>query len=148
MYSSHYNPKSTTPDTDYRLPYDDGEFDMVFLTSVFTHMLPDGIHNYISQISRVLKPGGRCVATFFLLNPDSTGRIINGSSAIRFLEVPGGFRVMDRQNPSQAVAVPEDLVRNSFTTAGLRVAEITFGTWSGGPDLLAAYQDLVIAVKP
>jgi SAM-dependent methyltransferase len=148
VYSSHYNPKSTTPDTEYRLPYNDGEFDMVFLTSVFTHMLPDGIDNYINQISRVLKSGGRCVATFFLLNPESNARIINGSSAIRFMEVPGGFRVMDPQNPSQAVAVPEERVRGSLTAAGLRVAEITFGTWSGGPDLLAAYQDLVIAVKP
>lgn len=148
VYSSHYNPQSRVADTEYRLPYADGEFDVVFLTSVFTHMLPDGIANYTGEIGRVLKPGGRCVATLFLLNADSTARIIAGGSAIAFVEVPGGFRVMDPKNPSQAVAVSEEWARGTFTAAGLKVAEITFGTWSGGPDILAAFQDLVIAVKP
>ena len=68
MFSSHYNPTGHYLNSEYRLPFPDGDFGVVFLCSVFTHMLPDGVANYIREISRVLKRGGRCVSSFFLLN--------------------------------------------------------------------------------
>ena len=147
VYSSHYNASATTLDTQYRLPFPDGDFDVVFLSSVFTHMLPDGVAHYIGEISRVLKPGGRCVATFFLLNRDSLARIIGGTSSLNFVYVIGSYRVLDPKNPSQAVALPEEWVREQFAAAGLRVAEATYGTWAGGKELLGAYQDTLISVK-
>ena len=39
-------------------PSTDETFDFVFLASVFTHMLPEGVEHYLSEIARVLKPGG------------------------------------------------------------------------------------------
>jgi len=53
-------------------PYADSSFDLVFLTSVFTHMLPEDVKRYMEEISRVLKSGGRSVVTYFLVNPPST----------------------------------------------------------------------------
>ena len=49
-------------------PCADNSFDLVFLTSVFTHMFAGDVENYLSEISRVLKPGGKCLITWFLLD--------------------------------------------------------------------------------
>jgi len=42
-------------------------FDIVYLVSVFTHMIPPSIENYTKQISRVLKKNGKCLTSMFLL---------------------------------------------------------------------------------
>ena len=147
VYSSHYHPTGRYLDTEYRLPFNDGEFDLVFLSSVFTHMLPEGVANYIAEISRILKPGGRCVATFFLLNRDSVPRIEAGASSLNFMYPFGFYRVVDPRNPGKSVALDEAWVRDRFATAALRVVEATYGYWGGGKDLLGAYQDVLISVK-
>lgn len=65
-----YNPKGRYPAAKYVLPYANQSFDVVFLISVFTHMLTDEVTNYARQIARVLKPGGRCFLTAYLLDRD------------------------------------------------------------------------------
>jgi SAM-dependent methyltransferase len=147
LYSSHYNPEGRYRDADYRLPFPDADFDLVFLCSVFTHMLPDGVSNYISEIGRVLRPGGRCVSTFFLLNHDSLSRVQAGDSSLDFTPELGLARVVDPKNPSKAVAFSEDWVREKFAGAGLRVVETAYGTWCGGKDILGAYQDTLLSLK-
>src|SRR5205085_1450520 len=42
VFNTTYNPGGSVPPHRYRLPFDDRSFDFVFLTSVFTHMLPAG----------------------------------------------------------------------------------------------------------
>jgi SAM-dependent methyltransferase len=147
VYSSHYNPTGRYLDTEYRLPFPDDDFDLVFLSSVFTHMLPEGVAHYIAEISRLLKRGGRCVSTFFLLNRDSLSRIRAGASSLAFANEYGSYWVLDPTNPSKAVALDEEWVRQRFAAAGLRVVEAAYGTWCGGRDLMAAYQDSLISVK-
>ncbi len=61
-----YNPTGRYLATEYVLPYADQSFDIVFMVSVFTHMLTGEVRNYVRQIARVLKPGGRCFFTAFL----------------------------------------------------------------------------------
>jgi SAM-dependent methyltransferase len=62
-----YNLSTEQEAKGFVFPYTDNRFDVVFLFSVFTHMMPDDTANYLQQIARVMKPGGRCLATFFLL---------------------------------------------------------------------------------
>ena len=52
--------------TQFTFPYKAKSFDVIFLFSVFTHMLPDEIEHYLKEISRMLKPGGICLTTLFL----------------------------------------------------------------------------------
>lgn len=54
--SDRYNPRGRIPPAELRFPYGDGSFDFVFLTSVFTHMLPDDVDRYVREVSRVLDP--------------------------------------------------------------------------------------------
>jgi SAM-dependent methyltransferase len=63
-----YNPDGRYLATEYVLPYADASFDVVFMNSVFTHMLTEEVRNYVRQIARVLKPGGRCYLTAYLLD--------------------------------------------------------------------------------
>ena len=51
----------------YVFPYDDDNFDLSFLQSVFTHTPSHTTLHYLKEIARVLKEGGRCVATFILI---------------------------------------------------------------------------------
>ena len=41
--------------------------------SVFTHMRRREVANYLSEISRVLKPNGKCYITYFLINEETLG---------------------------------------------------------------------------
>ena len=76
-----YNPKGKVRASEYRFPYDDGSFDFVVLASVFTHMLSRDMDRYVTEVSRVLKHGGRCFISFYLLNDKARKNIGAGISA-------------------------------------------------------------------
>jgi SAM-dependent methyltransferase len=145
--NKEYNPGGRFAASEYRFPYEDASFDFVLLTSVFTHLLPDEIENYVSEIGRVLAPGGRCLATFFLLNEESLALIRSGSSTIDFKHDLGCYRVKDVYTPEAAIAYPEDYVRSLCVKRGLGISEpIHYGAWPRRRDFLS-YQDIVIAAK-
>lgn len=70
IFNGGYNPTGKTKASEYRFPFEDGSFDAIILYSVFTHLLPEDADNYRREIARLLKPGGRCYATWYLLTPD------------------------------------------------------------------------------
>jgi len=72
--SSRYNLTGRVSAENFHFPFDDHKFDFIFLGSVFTHMLPGEVGNYLSEISRVLKPEGKCLATFFILDDEANDR--------------------------------------------------------------------------
>jgi SAM-dependent methyltransferase len=89
--NKEYNPGGRFAASEYEFPYAEASFDFVLLTSVFTHLLPDEVENYLSEIERVLAPGGRCFASFFLLNEESLELLHSGRSTIdRLPETPPG----------------------------------------------------------
>jgi SAM-dependent methyltransferase len=144
--SSHYRPGGALRAESYRLPFADAAFDLVFLCSVFTHMLPPEVANYTREIFRVLSAGGRCVATYFLLTDDLAGWA--DPPAMTFPHEHGPARVLSADNPTMGVAYPEAWARALWRAAGMRVAEINFGRWCGAPDRLQALQDAMLVVKP
>src|SRR3954454_3335822 len=74
---------TTAEGSEYVFPYPNATFDFVFLTSVFTHMLPTDMEHYVSEIVRVLKPNGRSLCTFLLLNDESM-RFMNAGFSTPF----------------------------------------------------------------
>ena len=142
IYNKSYNPKGRLKAAEYRFPYADASFDFVFARSVFTHMLPGDVENYIAEIARVLRPKGRCLVTFFLIN--------DGTPRTRVRKFPfdfGIYRTRAEDVPELAVAYRETYVRALLGEHGLRLIEpIRFGKWSGSEDAVS-HQDMVIAVK-
>jgi hypothetical protein len=51
---------------------------------------PDVAH-YLDEISRVLAPGGRCYATFFLMTPESRAAVAAGRANLDFRHELDGY---------------------------------------------------------
>lgn len=147
LYNSNYNPRGRFTARDYSFPYQDAYFDFVYLTSVFTHMLPPEVDHYLSEIGRVLKPGGRTLITFFLLYPLSRAFIKAGASHLDFKHEWDGCLVVDPKKPESAVAHDEKAIRALFAKHKLDLLEpVHYGGWCGRVDGLAN-QDIVVAAK-
>jgi SAM-dependent methyltransferase len=147
IYNRQYNPNGTLHASEYRFPYDDEYFDLVFLGSVFTHMLPRDMEHYVKEIGRVLKKGGLCFVTFFLINEESSYLMSSGASSFDFCFEFEGFITIDDAVPERAVAYDERYVRNLFERADLNVTEpIHYGSWCGRTRYYSG-QDIVKARK-
>jgi GT2 family glycosyltransferase/SAM-dependent methyltransferase len=148
IYNKLYNPGGNLRALEYRFPYRDDSFDFIFLTSVFTHMLPQDVEWYVSEVVRVLKPGGRCFSTYFLLNDESLG-LMDARFSAPFDFRRGGkiYRVLDPDVPEMAVAHDEEHIRALYDSHGLRIVEpVRYGTWCGRLDGLS-HEDIVLAEK-
>jgi SAM-dependent methyltransferase len=146
LYNRRYNPHGAHAAADYRFPYDDESFDFAILTSVLTHLLESEADHYLAETARVLKPGGRVLATFFLLNEESRRLIKEGSTSLAFLDPDDHVSVVDADVPEEAVAYDEGWVRERLATHGLEPGEIRFGSWCGR-DEPTSFQDLVVASR-
>jgi SAM-dependent methyltransferase len=146
VFNKHYNPDGSVLPSEWKFPYSDAEFDFVYLISVFTHMLPDAVQNYVSEISRVLKPGARSFISFLLLNDESRTLIAQGKSTIPLTHDLGGYTVLDPEFPETTVGLPEDFVRERFEESGLAISAVHYGSWCGRYPT-NFYQDIVLSVR-
>jgi SAM-dependent methyltransferase len=147
LFNRSYNPDGRVSPAQFRFPYGDEQFDFGFLASVFTHMLPADVERYLSELARVLRPGGRCLITYFLLNEESLGFLADGAAKHDFAHDLGLYRVVDSNVPELAVAYREQFVLDAYTRAGLEPREIHYGNWPGR-DRFLSHQDVVVACKP
>lgn len=147
IVNRHYNPAGRHLAREYRFPYPDASFDFAFLTSVFTHMLPPDLGNYLGEVSRVLTPGGRCLMTMFLLDDESRTCIRARRSTLDFSHAVDGCLTIDASDPEAAIAYEEAAVRDGLAAVHLSVDEpIHRGSWCGRPSYLS-YQDIILVTK-
>jgi SAM-dependent methyltransferase len=158
VYSGLFNPTGTTTGADYTIPFDDATFDVVCLLFVFSHMLPNAVERYLSEIARVLKPAGRSLATYVLLNPDSLalvektagrrrdphgnpGRALLGHDC-------GEYRLSNPRRPEALVAHREEFVLRLHERFGLEVDELGYGAWPGRDgESVTTHHDFIVAIK-
>jgi len=140
LRNARYNPTGTASARDYRFPYDDDRFDVAVMTSVVTHLQAPEAEHYLAEAMRVLKPGGRLLATFFLLDDDSRAALRAGRTTIPFPPdtEEADMAVADPDLPEEAVAFDIRWVRER-----LDVRSIDPGTWRGASG--RSYQDIVVA---
>jgi ubiquinone/menaquinone biosynthesis C-methylase UbiE len=141
-----YNPKGTQLAETYRLPFADSSFDLILVKSVFTHMRPAEVENYVSEVARMMKMTGRCLATFFLLNAEQERLARNGANTLVFKYGEGVWRYVYEQSPESAVAYDESFVMQLLAKHGLQLKELFYGHWSGRKDGLS-YQDILLIEK-
>jgi len=145
VFNKHYNPEGKVLPEQFRFPYPNATFDFVYLISVFTHMLPDAVQNYISEIGRVLEPGAKSFISFFLLNDESKRLVSDGKSKIPLTHDRGDYAVADPEFRESAIGLSEDLIRRYYDDAGLDITAIHHGSWCHPEGLF--FQDIVIAVR-
>ncbi len=154
VHNTHYNPGGVHPAAEYRFPYPDAQFDVVFAASVFTHMIPLNTANYFREAGRVLRPGGRCLFSFFLLdNYQSMTNRPPGFHKPDFDLVhpfpPGveGCAVAFPSDPERMTGYRLSYLQELAEKAGLRITQPPLpGYWSGAPNYIGA-QDLIVLTK-
>jgi len=139
-----YNPRGSVRPEDFRFPYPDHSFDLILLKSVFTHMPHSPMSHYLQEVRRMLRPRGRCLASFFLLNDEARAGIRAGKSVYAFSYAGEGCFVIDPRISDYVVAHDESLLRETATRDGLQVSDpIYYGAWSGRSDYVS-FQDMVL----
>ncbi len=147
IFNSHYNPRGTVQPTEFTFPCADGSVDVAFLGSLLTHLTPGAAAQYVAETSRVLKPGGRAVMTFFLLDDEVRAKSRRLELTPSFQTFPEPWwAVQDPDDPEAAVAYDLPAVEAALAGRGLEVLEISRGGWSGHASS-RTYQDLVLARK-
>lgn len=147
LLNQRYNPKGRAQDKDYRFPYADQSFDFIFLISVFTHLLPAGMANYLREMQRLLADDGQVFMTFFLLNERQNSLARQGYNAIDFKYGNDVFRMREADLPESAVAYNEEYLFGLLDVCGFAVRRpILYGTWAGCAEGLS-FQDIIIATK-
>lgn len=135
-----YNPEGSGSALEYRFPYSENSFDLVLATSVFTHLLAGTADHYLAEIARVLAPGGRLLATWFLL--------VDGAPPphpFRWDAATQPAAVADPAAPEAAVAYGEAWLRERVAAVGLKLRSIHRGSWRGESG--TSYQDIVVACR-
>jgi len=147
-----HGPDNQAKPSTYVFPFDDGSFDVVLLASVFTHMFPADVANYLREIKRVLRPGGCVLATCFLIDEQVVDNMASGAAtrAMRPLEghlatwtdAPAGAP------PEACIGLGADNHRAAYEAAGLELVHFCIpGRWSGREQPVS-FQDMVVAKRP
>jgi SAM-dependent methyltransferase len=145
-YDRRHHPYGAHAAAEYRFPYEDASFDFVILTSVLTHLLEAEADHHLAETARVLRPGGRVLATFFLLDEASRAAIAAGDAGLAFLDPGEHVAVVSEDVPEEAVAYDAAWVAGRLGAHGLEQRAAHPGTWSGREDG-RSFQDLVVAER-
>jgi SAM-dependent methyltransferase len=147
LYNRRYNRGGAHAASEYRFPYEDERFDFAIVASVMTHLLEADAEHYLAEVQRVLKPGGRALTTWFLLEHDSRRRIAAGESGLAFLDPENHVAVVSEDVPEEAVAYDEGWVYDHVREVGLAIVEpVHPGSWCGREDA-RSFQDIVVVEK-
>lgn len=156
IHNTYYNSKGTITASDYRFPYPEQSFDLVYAASVFTHMLPVTVEHYLKETSRVLRPGGRAVFSFFILDnyvkgqQRAKGFVRAGFNFDHSFESYGDeFAISVPENPEEMTAYKLSMIKRFAERARLEFeGEPLPGVWSGSSSNWVGAQDIVILRKP
>lgn len=133
---------------DLVFPYADATFDLAFSMSVYTHLNRATVDHYLAETSRVLRPGGMCVNTFFVMDGLAVDAMQSGRADRRYMKQGDGVYVADLDNPNFGIGFTPDVINTFHETHGLTIVPpIRFGTWSGRKVESFVYQDVVVARK-
>lgn len=128
-------------------PYEEEEFDLACSISVFTHMLPGEVENYLRETRRVLKKGGYLVATFFILDEDSRRRMA-AYDGLNFRHAYGHYALLDKKVKSANVAFDRGYLLEAVERAGFVLEREVAGHWCGREKVQAMrFQDILVLRK-
>lgn len=141
--NTYYNPRGRLRAESLQFPFQEGTFDVVIAVSVFTHLLPRAAANYLAESYRVLRPGGRLFATFFIWRSEDQLE----SEALKLFPIDKGeFRLGSEDDPEAVVALSMKSLMESMHRLQFRMSHSVFGNWRAGVHILP-YQDLIVAAK-
>ena len=155
IHNAQYNPRGKQRACEYVFPYGDKSFDVALAASLFTHLRPFEGERYLEEVSRVLRPGGRLLGTWFLIDEKAEELLRSSRSASledaptldhEFTDEHGNtFRSPFAGTPEHMITIDEQLVRDQHDRASLEIVEVLYGSWREGPGRGWPGQDMVVS---
>ncbi len=108
IHNDFYNPEGDIPRDQVRLPMPDQWVDVMIASSVFTHMLEDGVQGYLCEIHRVLASGG--IAAFSYDDITYWGLS------------DGEYAIVDKKIPDKTTHYSRSKIQEMVAKAGLEAA--------------------------
>jgi hypothetical protein len=105
------------------------------------------VQRYVAETARVLRPGGRCLASFYLIDDEARDLMGKGKSTLRFVPLEPPSYTTTLTQPEAAIAFEAEAVYGLFAAYGLQIFHIYPGLRCGR----ARYtrnQEFLIAKKP
>lgn len=149
IFNKYYNKKGRIHADEFIFPYSRNKFDFAFATSVFTHMLPSQISQYLSEIQRVMKPGGKCFFTWFSIDDETQKNIDNHTSNCDFkFPYDGDMCFYSHKNvPEAEIGYKESWIIDQMKKFDCAEnLKIYHGSWSNRKGGLS-YQDIILSEK-
>ena len=154
IHNTYYNPNGIIKPEEYSFPYESNSFDLAYAASVFTHLLPRATERYFEETARVLKPGGKAVFSFFLLDnyrPGQSRPLGFEKPAFNFdhpfQHYGNDFAVAFPETPEHMTAFRLSLIDEFASRAGLARVNAVPGIWSGSHETWVGAQDVVVLRK-
>lgn len=147
LHNGLYNISTSDSSDSIEFPYPNENFDIAVSTSVFTHMLHKDVQHYLTEMSRILKPGGRAMITFFCIDNISEPYMTSGD--IRFPYNDDNCFIMSQKVPEANVAYRREIIDKLLNEAQLKLMHIIPGRWSGAPEYRSSreFQDTFFVEK-
>ncbi|HUV94981.1 MAG TPA: class I SAM-dependent methyltransferase [Anaerolineae bacterium] len=116
-----YNPRGKKADTRFSLPFNDGEFDVIYVYSVLSHMLPKDIELYLAEFQRLLSPSGKVFLTAFV-EEDVPKVAVN----------PTGYRKTKWVGPLHCVRYSKGFFESLLVGSGFRTEGFSYAAETDG----------------
>lgn len=119
--NERYNPAGEETAAEFRFPFPDGEFNIIYLYSVFSHMVTEDIRSYLKEFERLLAPHGKIFLTAFIEDgvPDIS---IN----------PENYRMDWKNTPLHCVRYDRAFFNSLLDDCGLFISRFDYGSDTDG----------------
>ena len=143
----YYNTSKSQQPEDFKFDLPDDSYDLIYLTSVFTHIRSKGVENYLKEIKRLLSPNGKCLASYFIIDEETKALMDEGKSRRVFLPFDEHSYVITHQIPEAAIAYNKEYLLKVYLDLGFKIESVSLGMWRDfeNPDLRKNFmQDQII----
>jgi SAM-dependent methyltransferase len=128
VWNGLYNPNGSVLPHEVVFPVISESIDFAFATSVFTHLYKRETAHYLTEAYRVLRPGGKLLASWFAIT-DATKKSPNARFGFQH-QLPDGTFTDFLDKPEEAIGFELEDVLSLLSTAGFREVEFYQGAWS------------------
>jgi len=146
VFNALYNPTGWVSGNRLRFPCPDSSFDVASVLSVFQHNRAAVVRNYLGEIARVLRPGGRVVITCFLLDATPPVRALRDDGVEFVHPLPDCGWTATPELPERGIAFLFSDFCRWVAHCGLSISERIEGRWRGCT-ATPFFQDIVVLEK-
>lgn len=145
VQNDRYNAKGATAADAWRCSYPDNHFNFACLFSVFTHMYEDDILHYLNELHRMLRPGGRCLATIFVYDEERLKIITAPNHGLRMqFELNDHTRYRSEEDKLLGISYKQSFIESLVAKTGFKLVHVRRGLWAGGSE---SFQDYLLLEK-